>query len=155
MSSSPERKAESERETRSLHGQTATDSFTPNLDWALLHRLGLWNRLAAREQNGELPAVDSTGDSSPVPSPAGTDGWSCSQCESTESVETTVREHADCGYISVDILTRARSDGPAVCPKCVADNRDGSAFGVIGTVHRCVGCGQLIDRPLRGRPGGQ
>lgn len=157
MLSSHDTEAISGRESRPRPLRNGTDASAPKLDWGLLIRLGAQDRIATH-QNGGAASLGSTGEGVPVPLPPMSephDSRSCSLCGATQSIGATVREHADCGYISLDIPIGVESDGPPVCPKCGANNGDGTTFDVIGTVHTCIGCGQTLDRPLQESTPGQ
>lgn len=82
---------------------------------------------------------------------------SCPECEASRSIETLVREHADCGYVGIDGFLGGAASQTFSCPKCdaVADGEvaDGDydaseAFSVVGTVFSCLECGRVLDRPL-------
>lgn len=73
---------------------------------------------------------------------------SCDTCEATRSVKTVVREHTACGYVGMDGFVDTGSEGLLECPKCGVMDERGDQFTIIATVHSCVFCGRVLDRPL-------
>lgn len=76
------------------------------------------------------------------------------ECGARASTPIPVHEHADCGYVTLSDPPR-RTDGAPYCPKCRARRDEDRhqpetdvSFTVVGTVHRCHGCGREHGRPV-------
>lgn len=138
--------------TDPLSGQSSTDMSPPEPG------VGVGVSDVTRAHGDRVPSSDSMYERlliSRYGTPNALEGRICTACGASRSVELTVREHTDCGYISADLFLCEKSEELPVCLKCGADNRDGLAFDAIGVVHTCVGCGQILDRPLGNNLAGQ
>lgn len=144
----PERHADSSRLAASSH---ADDSSTAAVESP--------TATEALPPGGHLVWVPPQGDPREVaPSSFGLEGpptdepaRTCPDCDAARSVETVVREHAECGYVSPEGFLGTAGE-QFVCPKCEAapDGDVTEAFGIVTTVHSCLHCGRILDRPLGG-----
>lgn len=69
----------------------------------------------------------------------------CPDCGTARSVRTVAREHSACGHVGLDGFVAAGNGAARSCPKCGAED---APFPVVATVHSCVACGRVLDRPL-------